>query len=69
MATKIPLSTLEEDERRAHLRLAAYKAKLYWSRAASPMAASIRLQELERKSKGAAERLRRARKRGQSRDD
>lgn len=63
MATKIAVSTLEEEERRAQVRLAAYRAKLYGRSAISPMAADIRLRELERQWRGAAERLRNARKR------
>jgi hypothetical protein len=46
----------------ARTRLASYRAKLYNHSAASPMAVAMRLRELERKWKGAAERLRRARK-------
>jgi hypothetical protein len=61
MAAKIPLSTLEEEERQSRMRLAAYRAKLHTRNAGSPMASDIRLRELERKWKGAAERLRRAR--------
>jgi hypothetical protein len=62
MAVKTPLSMLEEEERRARLRLASYRAKLYSRSAISPMAAEMRLRELERKWKGAAERLRRGRR-------
>jgi hypothetical protein len=62
MAAKTPLSMLEEEERQARVRLAAYRAKLHTRSATSPMAADIRLRELERRWKGAAERLRRARK-------
>jgi hypothetical protein len=62
MAAKTPLSMLEEEERRARVRLGAYRAKLHSRSAASPMATEIRLRELERKWKGAAERLHRARK-------
>jgi hypothetical protein len=62
MAAKTPLSMLEEEERRARLRLASHRAKLYSRSASSPMAAGIRVRELERKWKGAAERLRRGRR-------
>ena len=62
MAAKTPLSTLEEEERRARTRLASYRAKLYDRSAASPMAVKMRLRELERRWKGAAGRLSRARK-------
>jgi hypothetical protein len=62
MAAKTPIAMLEEEERRARTRLASYRAKLYNHSAASPMAVAMRLRELERKWKGAAERLRRARK-------
>jgi hypothetical protein len=59
MAGNAPLSILEE-ERRARTRLASFRAKLYQHDATGPMAAEIRLHELERKWKGAAQRLERA---------
>jgi hypothetical protein len=62
MAAKTPMSMLEEEERQARVRLGSYRAKLHTRSAASPMAADIRLRELERKWKGADERLRCARK-------
>jgi hypothetical protein len=62
MSTKTALSILEDEELRARVRLAAYRAKLYDRNPGSPMAMAARLRELERKWKGAAERLRRARK-------
>jgi hypothetical protein len=61
MAAKLPLSTLEEEERRARVLLAAFRARLFDRNGASPMATEIRLRELERRWKGAAERLRKAR--------
>jgi hypothetical protein len=62
MATKTPFPMLEDEERRTRIRLAAFRAKLYRHDRASPMATEIRLHELERKWKGAAERLRSGRK-------
>ena len=62
MAAKTPLPTLEEEERRARTRLASFRARLFRNDGASPMQTQIRLQELERKWKGAAERLSRARR-------
>ncbi len=62
MRATTSLHTLEEEERRARLRLAAYRARLYRRDQASPMVTEIRLLELERKWQGAVERLRRARK-------
>jgi hypothetical protein len=62
MAGKTPISKLEDEERRARMRLGSYRARLYRRNATSPMGTQMRLQELERKWKGAAERLRRARR-------
>jgi hypothetical protein len=62
MATKTQLPILEEEERRARTRLASFRARLYRNDGASPMQTQIRLEELERKWKGAAERLSRARR-------
>lgn len=61
MSGKTPISTLEEEERRARTRLAAFRAKQFHGGSSSPMAVDIRLRELERKWKGADDRLRRAR--------
>ncbi len=61
MGVHTPIAILEEEERRARIRLAAYRARLYRHNGASPMATERRLRELERKWQGAAERLRRAR--------
>ncbi len=62
MPAKVSLSTLEEEERHARLRLAAYRAKLYGRSAVSAMAAEAKLHELERRWKGAEDRLRARRK-------
>ncbi len=62
MTVKTPISTLEQEERRLHNRLAAYRAKLYRKDGASPIAVDIKLRELERRWRGAADRLRRARR-------
>lgn len=64
MPAKIPIPTLEEDERRARIRLQAFRARLFRRDYMSPMGADMRLRELERKWKGAADRLRRARRGG-----
>lgn len=61
---RTPLPMLEEDERCARVKLAAYRARLYRHDGASPMAIEIRLRELERRWQGAADRLRRAKKSG-----
>jgi hypothetical protein len=60
MGAKTPLTVLEEEECRARIRLAAFGARLYRSDACSAIAVQRRLRELERKWKGAAERLRHA---------
>jgi hypothetical protein len=60
MAGNTPLPILEEQERRARTRLGSYRARLYRHDATSPMAAEMRLRELERKWQGAAHRLQRA---------
>ena len=57
-----PIEMLEEEERNARLRLASYRARLYRHNGASPMETQRRLGELERRWKGAEERLRRARR-------
>jgi hypothetical protein len=62
MAAKVSLSTLEEEERRARRRLAAFRARLYRHDAASPIAVERRLRELERSWQGASKRLRKARR-------
>jgi hypothetical protein len=62
MGSTTPIETLEEEERRARIRLAAYRASLYRRNGLSPMRAEMRLRERERQWKGAAERLRRARR-------
>jgi len=62
MGIPTPLQTLEEEERRARVRLAAYRARLYRHGPMSPIVTDIRLRELERRWEGAAERLRRARR-------
>ena len=62
MAANTPLSMLEEEERRARMPLGSFSAKLCSRSAISPMAAEMQLRELERKWKGAAERLRRGRR-------
>jgi hypothetical protein len=61
MSVKTPISVLEEEERRARLRLAAFRARLYRSDGASPMATEARLRELQRRWKGASDRLARGR--------
>jgi hypothetical protein len=61
MSGKPPISMLEEEDRRARTKLAAYRAQLLGG-GASPMAAEMRLRELERRAQGAAERLRAARR-------
>ena len=61
MAATTPMSMLEE-ERRAPVRLASFRAKPHDRSAARPIAAEIRPPELDRKWKGAAQRLRRDRK-------
>ncbi len=60
MASQQPVEKLEEEERRARTRLAAFRAKRYRHDNASPMAVEMRQRELERKWRGAANRLRRA---------
>jgi hypothetical protein len=60
MGTKTPIAILEEEERRARIRLAAYRARLYRHNGASPIVVDRRLRELERKWNGAAKRLRQA---------
>ena len=61
MVARTSLSALEEEERPARVSLASYRARLYRSDHASPMAVGMRLRELERQWIGAAERLRHAR--------
>jgi hypothetical protein len=61
MSAKPPLELVEEEERRARVRLAAFRARLYRHDGASPIAVERRLRELERKWVGAQERLRDAR--------
>lgn len=63
MGVLTPLEALEEEERRARLKLAAYRARLYCHDATSPAAPQIRLSEFERRWIRAAERLQRARNR------
>jgi hypothetical protein len=60
MGAQTPLEILEEEERRARIRLAAFRARLYRRDHASAIAVDRRLRELERRWKGAAERLRNA---------
>lgn len=62
MTTKIPISQLEDEERRAHIRLAAFRARAL-RRGGSAIAFDRRLRELERRYKGAVDRLRRERAR------
>jgi hypothetical protein len=62
MATRTPISQLEEEERRAQIRLAAFKARAL-RRDGSAMAFDRRLRELERQYHGAVERLQRERAR------
>lgn len=62
MASRTPISQLEDEERRAHIRLAAFRARLL-RRDGSAIAYNRRLRELERQYKGAVERLRRERQR------
>jgi len=64
MAAKTSMSLLEGEEWRVRVRLAAHRAKLHDRSAASPIAAEISMRGLERKWKGAAERLRRDRRHG-----
>lgn len=63
MAHITPLQQLREEERRARVRLSAFRARLYRPDGASPMATRTRLQELERSWRLAAERLKTARER------
>ena len=60
MRTKVPLEPLKEEERKAWIRLAAFRARLYRRDSASPIDVERRLRELERKWKGAADRLSKA---------
>ncbi len=62
MASTTPVEMLEEQERRARMRLAAFRAKRYRHDGASAMSVEIRQRELERKWRGAASRLRQARR-------
>jgi hypothetical protein len=62
MTSQTPISVLQEEERRARRRLAAFRAKLYEPGDGGAMRAKLRLHELERKWEGAAERLRKARR-------
>ncbi len=62
MAAKVPLSMLEEEERRSRRRLASFRARLYRRDSASPIVVERRLRELERKWRGASLRLREARR-------
>jgi hypothetical protein len=62
MATKIPISQLEDEERRARIRLAAFRARAL-RRNGNAMLFDRRLRELERKWRGAVGRLQRARSR------
>ena len=62
MRVTTPIEMLEDEERRARIRLAAYRARLYRSDGASPMKTQLRLAELERMWKGADDRLCRARR-------
>lgn len=60
MGPKTPLPMLEEQEQRARMRLAAFRAKRFRRDSASPMAVEMRQRELERKWRGAVDRLRKA---------
>jgi len=62
MAAKTPMSMLEEEERRPPVRLGSDRAKPHDRSTVRPIAAEIRLRELDRKWTGAAERLWRDRK-------
>ena len=61
MGTKTPIEILEEEERRARVRLGAYRARLYRHNGSSPIVVDRHLRELERRWEGAAKRLRNAR--------
>ena len=65
MATRVPISQLEDDERRARIRLAAFRARVL-RRDGGAIAFDRRLRELQRQHRGALEGLRRER-RGQGR--
>ena len=58
MSAKTAIETLEYEEQRARVRLAAYRARLYRHNGASPIVVDQRLRELERTWKNAAKRLR-----------
>lgn len=62
MTTRVPISQLEDEARHAHIRLAAFRARLL-RRDGSAIAFDRRLRELERQYKGAVERLQRERRR------
>ena len=60
MASQTPLNQLEEQEQRARMRLAAFRAKRFRRDSASPMKVEMRQRELERRWRGAVARLRQA---------
>ncbi len=62
MATRTRISVLEEQERLARMRLAAYRSNLHNRGASDPATIHRRQREFERGWSGAADRLRRARK-------
>lgn len=63
MPHETPLSILEEEERRARIRLASFRVRLFRPDGMSPMTAEARLRELQRRWKGAADRLSKAKHR------
>jgi len=61
-ATKVPISQLEDEERRAHIRLAAFRARVLRRKGGS-IAFDRRPRERQRRHRDALERLRRERRR------
>ncbi len=62
MPSTTPIQRLEEEERRARVRLSAFRSRLYRRDFASPMATRMRLNRLERQWRAASERLGQARR-------
>ncbi len=62
MPSTTPIQRLEEEERRARVRLSAFRSRLYRRDFASPRATRLRMDRLERQWRTASERLSRARR-------